>query len=372
MSALITRSAWGARHPGGWADRRRTLPIRAAGPGGGVWLHHTVTAAPPPGATLAQDVAAVRTLENIGQQRFGGGISYTFVVTPSGRLFAGHLIERKGAHTVGHNLAGASIALIGNYERTAPTDAAVRAVAACLRLMVARGWLDTPRLRGGHRDAPGSATACPGDRAHALIGQINTLAAGSAPAPAPPPPRPRPIPDPAVRTLQRRLNTLGDLYGLAAPLDVDGLTGPRTRAAVTAYQRAAGITADGIAGPITTRHLENDMSMLDKITADVAAIRAEQREHRGRLSRIENNGPRATASAVWNHRVPFINGTSLHRIFGKDFRAGALLGNAAAERVESPARDRSTVSTILSALGKPAPAAAAAAPTAEDTADEGK
>jgi putative chitinase len=54
-------------------------------------------------------------------------------------------------------------------------------------------------------------------------------------------------PDDEVRSLQRDLNTLG-----ADPqLEVDGRLGENTRRAVTEFQVAAGIKADGIPGPVT-------------------------------------------------------------------------------------------------------------------------
>lgn len=54
-------------------------------------------------------------------------------------------------------------------------------------------------------------------------------------------------PDDLVTTLQEDLNDLG-----ADPkLVVDGRFGPATRRAVTEFQTAAGITADGIPGPVT-------------------------------------------------------------------------------------------------------------------------
>ena len=53
--------------------------------------------------------------------------------------------------------------------------------------------------------------------------------------------------DDAVKQLQGALNDLG-----ADPrLDVDGRYGPATRQAVRVFQAAAGILADGIAGPVT-------------------------------------------------------------------------------------------------------------------------
>jgi len=49
-----------------------------------------------------------------------------------------------------------------------------------------------------------------------------------------------------VRALQQRLNTLGFNAGTA-----DGSFGPKTEAAVKAFQRAKGLTADGVVGPKT-------------------------------------------------------------------------------------------------------------------------
>jgi len=166
---IIPRSEWGAIHPRGFKE----APL----PASEVWLHHSVTIAPDLIPPFDDDYAAVRTLERIGQQRFNGGISYTFAVTPVGLVFEGHGIDRQGAHTGGRNSIARAICLIGDYSTKAPTTAMKKAVAELLVHGFKQKWWKAPKLNGGHRDAPGASTACPGNAAHKVIGEINTLAA---------------------------------------------------------------------------------------------------------------------------------------------------------------------------------------------------
>lgn len=165
---IIPRAEWGARYPNGGGSA--PLPAREC------WLHHSVTIAPDLVPPFDDDYAAVRALEEIGQQRFGQGISYTWLVTPAGLVFEGHSPDRLGAHTAGRNSIARAICLVGNYDTVAPTTAQLRAVAWLLQQAHTAGWLDERRLDGGHRDL--KATACPGAHAYAAISGINRLAAG--------------------------------------------------------------------------------------------------------------------------------------------------------------------------------------------------
>ena len=55
----------------------------------------------------------------------------------------------------------------------------------------------------------------------------------------------------AVSALQYMLSLIGEFYDEVPPIQVDGVYGPGTAAAVSAFQRAAGLPADGVAGEQT-------------------------------------------------------------------------------------------------------------------------
>lgn len=165
---IIPREQWGAQYARGFGPA--PLPAQE------LWLHHSVTKSAGIGATFEQDCAGVRQLEQIGQDRFGGGISYTFVACESGRVFEGHGVDRQGAHTGGRNSISRALCLLGDYQIRPPTSPQLAATAELVAHGHACGWWDACRLDGGHRDAPGASTSCPGDQAHALIPEINQAA----------------------------------------------------------------------------------------------------------------------------------------------------------------------------------------------------
>ena len=86
---------------------------------------------------------------------------------------------------------------------------------------------------------------------------------GAAPAPTPPGPTPAPLPSfpgtlirvgstgANVRLIQSFLNTVRIAHPNIPQLVADGIFGPITKSAVTAFQRQFGLTPDGIVGPVT-------------------------------------------------------------------------------------------------------------------------
>ena len=148
---IISRSEWGARHKDGVGTQ--TLPVRFG------FFHHSVTPSAGPNATLAEDVRRIRTVEDVGNARFGT-MSYTFLVTEAGRIFAGLSQGRIGAHTAGYNTRGIAISFVGNYEANRPTKKMLDAAAWLIRDLERRGVVTrTAAWRGHHQVA---ATACPG------------------------------------------------------------------------------------------------------------------------------------------------------------------------------------------------------------------
>lgn len=256
MTRVIERAEWGAKYRDGFGNRGLDVIDE-------VWLHHTVTASAGAQASLADDVSGVRQVEQIGQSRFNGGISYTFVVTQAGRIFRGHSLGRIGSHTQGHNTRGIGVALIGNYESNQVTGAQMEALAWLLQHLKAQGL--PGQFTGGHRDT--KQTACPGRNAYAVIGDINALAAGGAvdpmkggSIPAEPDRGPwlrRGSSGAVVLDLQQTLNRVYPAYSSLAE---DGQFGPATEQVVKEFQRRSLITVDGVVGPVTSGLLDLDLS----------------------------------------------------------------------------------------------------------------
>ena len=95
----------------------------------------------------------------------------------------------------------------------------------------------------------------------AQIAEAQSAARGFSARPAPPRSRP-PVklarePEPTRGNLTQRVQSmLGDLGYDPGP--VDGIQGPRTKAAVEEFQQKVGAAADGIVGPETRKYLKRE------------------------------------------------------------------------------------------------------------------
>ena len=162
---IIQRAEWGARHEDGFGPRRiGNLQV---------YVHHSVTIAPDLMPPFTDDYDAVRQLERIGEARFGHGISYQFPITPAGLIFEGVSIDRVGAAIADYNTPTANIVWIGNYDVARPPLPMLQATDWLLHHGVAQGWWRNALVDGGHQDAPGAQTACPGRYAESVLGGLN-------------------------------------------------------------------------------------------------------------------------------------------------------------------------------------------------------
>jgi hypothetical protein len=249
MPKIIPRKKWGAKHREGFGSRK--LPAKTA------HVHHSVTKSPGKHATLKQDIAAVRTLERIGQARFGGGISYSRVIMESGRVFSGLRPTRLGAHTKGHNSTGLGYVLVGNFSKKDPGDKQLEALEWAIARDMKKGFLAKGAKVYGHRDT--SPTACPGNAAYKQLPRVRRAIAPKKAKKAMPILRPGSTGG-AVKTLQKELNERG------AKLVVDGQFGyydkkkrkwmpGATGAAVVAWQKKKALRDHIAVGPVTWKSL---------------------------------------------------------------------------------------------------------------------
>jgi hypothetical protein len=147
---IISRAGWKAEPP-------RLPPVPMKLPVSTLWLHHSVT------GTTDNPQADMRQLQAIAFSRKFSDISYSWAVHSSGTVLEGRGTN-VGAHTAGQNSSSFGVVLIGDYTRRVVTDAQVDSVRQLVAWLIARGALN-PGLypTGGHRQAPGAATACPGE-----------------------------------------------------------------------------------------------------------------------------------------------------------------------------------------------------------------
>lgn len=240
MVEIEPRSAWGPSY----ANGDRSLPDLAVG----VYVHHSVTTQLPATATVAQERTEMKTIERIGQDKFGSGISYNVVVFPSGRAYEGVSMNRRGTHTGGLNSTVRSICFAGNYETNRPTPKQLATAAAIFQAGKGKWWTPAAYVKG-HRDL--KATACPGRHVYS---QLNVIKGGrSDPTPTPGTPAPAPLTIDGYlgrATIRRWQQVMGTT--------VDGVISKPSQL-IAAAQKAMGIKVDGYLGQQTIRALQTRM-----------------------------------------------------------------------------------------------------------------
>lgn len=126
-------------------------------------------------------------------------IAYSFLIGDDGTIFEGRGFGVVGGHTAGDNSTSHALCLLGNFQGRRPTAAALDSLVWLAKHGRDRGfWIPT---LGGHRDAPGASTACPGNHLYALLPELRSRVNGSsAPEPSSPKPEPKELPEMLIVT----------------------------------------------------------------------------------------------------------------------------------------------------------------------------
>lgn len=163
---ILPRSAWSARP----AKRRHQIDT----PTPELWLHHSAGALDAGDNDLwADDVAGIQRYHQ--DVRRWTDIAYSFLVDESGQVWEGRGPGIAGGHTKGRNTVSHGICVIGNYDQAQPSDELLESLAQLVAHGLLAGWWATG-ITGGHREAPGAATACPGHHLMAEVDAINARA----------------------------------------------------------------------------------------------------------------------------------------------------------------------------------------------------
>lgn len=166
MTAITTREGWGARPPK--STVALTMPTKA------LYLHHAAGGVLPGDNRLSnEDLRRIRSIQNYHMDVRGwADIAYHYLVDPDGNILEGRGAGVKGGATLGQNSVSHAICVMGNYEIQHPEPPLLEALTRLVVYGHASGWWPLG-FTGGHRDAPGASTSCPGRYLYAQLPALN-------------------------------------------------------------------------------------------------------------------------------------------------------------------------------------------------------
>ena len=160
---IVSRAEWGAKP----ARSRHVIET----PTPRLWLHHT--------ASEVDGPSGVREIQRFHQTtKRWTDIAYSFLVDDDGTVYEGRGVGIAGGHTKGDNTTSHAICAMGNFDVRPPTQKMLVAIAGLTAHGYLRGWW-ADSITGGHQDAPGAQTACPGRFLQAELNNIRALVARS-------------------------------------------------------------------------------------------------------------------------------------------------------------------------------------------------
>lgn len=162
--------------PAGEWRRQTWRPVPRINPTLEWWVHH--------GAAGTPDLATLRSYERYHVSTLGWRApGYNWAITGDGTVYELRGWFAEGAHTSGRNRVSHAVLLVGDWTRGRVPDAMVESLAWLTREGARVGALVRPQISGGHRDAPGQSTTCPGAAGMDAIDRARRLLAQPAPAP---------------------------------------------------------------------------------------------------------------------------------------------------------------------------------------------
>lgn len=155
---LVQRSDWGAKNP--------IHPPKLETVVEEVWLHHTV-------GYGKGGASYMRTMQTQHQFKGWSDIAYNWVIDPvTDIVYVGRgPMARPGAQK-GHNNQTMAVCFMGDFRQRTLTQRNIDTLVVLMEWTSAHGF-NPPFINGGHRDAPGQSTTCPGTNIHKLIPDIN-------------------------------------------------------------------------------------------------------------------------------------------------------------------------------------------------------
>lgn len=158
MLKIIPRAEWGARTPA-------RAPYHINLPTPELWIHHT--------ADESDGPAGVRATQNYHMDVRGwSDVAYSFLVDDDGAIYEGRGFGIAGGHTAGHNTISHALCGMGNFDVRQPTIAMLNSMRELVHYGIDnRYWT---RVSGGHRDASGASTACPGKYLYAQLPYLSS------------------------------------------------------------------------------------------------------------------------------------------------------------------------------------------------------
>lgn len=157
---IYSNDSWGitAKGPNGpWQ--------KASGPFKMSFFHTSVTKQLPVSASLEEERAQMRLLDQIARSRGFNGISYSWVIFPSGRIHEGRGNFVVEAATEGFNTTSDSICFAGNGDQFALSSLQIRAATGFLNKLQNDGvYVKSGLDVRGHREVSTEGKSCPGNK----------------------------------------------------------------------------------------------------------------------------------------------------------------------------------------------------------------